>query len=241
MSTTPAKFKVYKNVFDEFTERTLFELGSKGMFDRESLVPFSMGKEANIFWGTGKTGDVIVKIYRLQSCDFNRMYDYIKFDPRFIQLKKQRRKVILAWVHREYRNLLKAREAGVNAPTPYTIKNNIIVMKCIGKDNPAPKLKDLSPKNPQEFLEETIRNVERLYKGGFVHADLSKFNILNDNEQPVLIDFSQSTTLSNQNAHDYLKRDLKNICDYFTKLGVSCDPEAIFQKIIRSDPGKTKI
>jgi serine/threonine-protein kinase RIO1 len=106
---SPEKFKVYKNVFDNFTERTLFELGSKGMFDRESLVPFSIGKEANIFWGTGTNGDVIIKIYRLQSCDFTRMYDYIKFDPRFIQLKKQRRKSS-AHGFIGYRNLMKARE-----------------------------------------------------------------------------------------------------------------------------------
>jgi RIO kinase 1 len=233
MSTkSPAKFKVYKNVLDDFTVRTLFELGSKGLFDREALVPFSMGKESNVFFGTGKSGDVIVKIYRLQSCDFNRMYDYIKFDPRFIQLKKQRRKVILSWVQREYRNLLKAREAGVSAPTPYAIQNNVIVMKCIGKENPAPKLKDLAPKKPQEFLGEVIKNVERYYLAGFVHGDLSKFNILNDDERPVLIDFSQSTTTVNQNAEEYLRRDVKNICDYFQKIGAECDPDMIVKSIL---------
>ena len=90
------KFKVYKNVFDEFTLRTLFHLESKGHFLEEGLVPISIGKESNVFWGQGKAGEVVLKIYRLETCDFNRLYDYIKYDPRFLKLKKQRRKVILA-------------------------------------------------------------------------------------------------------------------------------------------------
>ncbi len=227
-----AEFKVYKNVLDNFTLRTLFELETKGFFVQDQLVPFSMGKEANIFWGTGSGGDVIVKIYRLHTCDFNKMYDYIKLDPRFLQLKRQRRKVILGWIQREYRNLMKAREAGVNAPMPLAIKNNIIVMKCIGKENPAPKIKDQAPKNPKKFFDECIKEVDKFYRAGLVHGDLSKFNILNDSEKPVLIDFSQATTIQNQDAEDYLRRDIKNICDYFLKLGVKCDPEAISDKIL---------
>ena len=42
------KFKVYKNVFDEFTLRTLFHLESKGHFLEEALVPISIGKESII-------------------------------------------------------------------------------------------------------------------------------------------------------------------------------------------------
>jgi len=227
-----AEFKVYKNVLDNFTLRTLFELESKGFFVQDSLVPFSMGKEANIFWGTGNNGDIIVKIYRLHTCDFNKMYDYIKFDPRFIQLKRQRRKIILGWIQREYRNLMKAREAGVSAPMPLAIKNNIIIMKCVGKENPAPMLKDMPPENPKKFFEDTIKEVDKFYKAGLVHGDLSKFNILNDSEKPVLIDFSQATTTENQNAEEYLRRDIKNICDFFQKHGVKCEPEATADKIL---------
>lgn len=233
-----AAFKVYKNVLDNYTLRTLFELESKGFFVQDNLVPFSMGKEANIFWGTGNNGDIIVKIYRLHTCDFNKMYDYIKLDPRITQLKKQRRKVILAWIQREYRNLMKAREAGVNVPMPLAIKNNVIVMKCIGKENPAPKMKDLPPKDPQKFFRQCISEVKKLNAAGLVHGDLSKFNILNDSETPVFIDFSQATTTSNQDAEDYLRRDLKNICEFFTRLKVDCDPEAIADKILRQESSK---
>lgn len=225
------KFKVYKNVFDEFTLRTLFELESKGHFLEEGLIPISIGKESNVFWGYGKGGEVVVKIYRLQNADFNRMYDYIRYDPRFLELKKQRRKVILAWAQREYRNLMIAREANVNAPLPHAIKNNVMVLEMIGKDAPAPKLKDLVPENPKQFFDKIVKEVKKYYKAGYVHGDLSAFNILNDNETPVLIDFSSGTPLINPNAIEFLKRDIKNVADFFRKYGVTINDEEVYKKV----------
>lgn len=228
---TREKFKVYKNVFDEFTLRTLFKLECKGHFIEEELMPISIGKEGNIFWGEGDQGEVAVKIYRLETCDFNRLYDYIKFDPRFVQLKKQRRKVIFAWAQREYRNLLIAREAGISVPTPHIFLNNVLVMEMIGGNPPAPKLKDVIPKNPQKFFDEIVNSMKKFYKAGYVHGDLSHFNILNDNEKPVLIDFAQATPLQDSNAEMYLVRDVKNVCDFFRKLGLKIDDKEILKKI----------
>lgn len=228
---TKEKFKVYKNVFDEFTLRTLFELESKGHFLEEDLVPISIGKEANVFWGRSKEHEVVLKIYRMQSADFNRMYDYIKYDPRFLELKKQRRKVILAWAQREYRNLMIAREANVNAPLPYAIKKNVMVLEMVGKEAPASKLKDQVPKNPKKFFEQIVEDMKRYYRAGYVHGDLSAFNILNDNEVPALIDFSSGTQLNNPNADEFLKRDIKNVADFFRKHGVEIDDEKVYKKI----------
>ena len=69
------KFKVYKNVFDNFTLRNLFKLSGQNYFD-ELKSPISIGKEANIFSATTKDNSVvIIKIYRLENCNFNKMYD----------------------------------------------------------------------------------------------------------------------------------------------------------------------
>ena len=94
------EWKVYENVFDNYTYRNLFKLQSKGYFE-SLLSPISVGKEANVFSAITKDQKlVIVKIYRLQTCNFNKMYDYIKLDPRYEHLKKQRRKIIFAWTQR---------------------------------------------------------------------------------------------------------------------------------------------
>ncbi len=212
------KFKTEKTVFDNFTINTLRSLETKGFLDHETLIPLFIGKEANVFIGEGEKGLLIVKIYRLETCDFNRMYDYIKLDPRFKGVKRKKRDIIMMWVKREYRNLLKAREFHVRVPMPLIVKNNVLVMSLIG--DPANKLKDDIPKNVSKFYVDTINQIKKLLKAGLVHADLSQFNILNLDDKPVLIDFSQSTTKNSQRAKEYFERDLKNVNNFFLKIGL---------------------
>ncbi len=224
-------FKTKHGVFDEFTNRSIFKLISQGHFD--GLVgPISLGKEAVVF--QAKKGDekVAVKVYRLETCDFNRMYDYLKYDPRF-KVKKGKRNIIFMWAQREYRNLLKVREANVSAPKPIAIENNVLAMEFIGNKNPAPKLKDSEIKKPREFVSRIFENMKKLYKAGLVHTDLSHFNILNYNQKPVFIDFSQCTSLENPNAVEYLGRDIENIVNYFKKFNLKIDKNRIKEKITR--------
>ena len=216
-TTAREKFKTRHAVFDEFTNRNLFKLISQGYLDG-MIGPVSIGKESNVF--QAKRGDekVIVKIHRLETSDFNKLYDYLRYDPRYTAIKKQRRLLIFAWCQREFRNLMNAREAHVAVPKPIAFKDNILIEEFIGDEIPASKLKDEIPRHPGQFFDKIIDNMRKLYKAGFVHTDLSAFNILNHNESPVLIDFSQCTTLENQNAMDYLRRDVKNVCIFLRKL-----------------------
>jgi len=225
-------WKTYKNVFDDFTLRTVFKLMSQQVIDGLES-PIEIGKEANIF--TAITPDkkkVIVKIYRLEGCNFNKMYDYIKQDARYTNLKKQRREIIFSWVQREYRNLMKAREAGVSVPTPMVYRNNVLVMEYIGDEIIAQQLKNSIPKNIEGFLKKLVTELKKLYNGaGLVHADLSEFNILNYKETPVLIDFSQSTMKKSNNSDELLKRDIKNIIRFFKKIGLKTDKKDILNRI----------
>jgi len=230
--TAKEKFKTFGNVFDNFTIRNLFELSSRGLFEEDSLSPISIGKESNVFSAKGKNGNVVLKIYRLEAADFNRMYEYIRNDQRFLNLKKQRRKIIFAWVQREYRNLFRAREANVKAPKPITFMKNILVMELIGKDQPALKLKDNIPENLKKFYEKIKTYIKRFYKAGFVHGDLSEFNILNYDNNPVFIDLSHATQIKNPGADKLIERDVKNICRFFIKHGLKLEYEKEFKKII---------
>ena len=92
--TYQERFKTLKGVFDEFTNRTLFELQSRDHFD-ELISPVIVGKESNVFLYSKGKDKVIIKIYRIQNCDFNRMFDYIKKDPRYEFMKKHPRQIII--------------------------------------------------------------------------------------------------------------------------------------------------
>lgn len=231
---THERWKVFENVFDNHSLRNLFKLSSEGHF-KELRSPISKGKEANIFTADTDSGrQVIVKIYRLETCSFNKMYSYIKADPRFIGMKKQRRQIIFAWTQREYRNLMKARELNVRVPKPLTFKDNILVLEMIGDTVPAPQLKDSMPetkKELKEMFDEIVLFIRNLYKGKLVHGDLSGFNILNNNGTLVFIDFSQSTVTDNPEAEELLERDVENICTLFRKYGFDADKQQTLKKI----------
>jgi len=232
MAKPSARFKTKHGVFDNFTNRTLFKLISQGHF-KGLESPIFIGKESNVFSALNKDNDrVIVKIYRLETCDFNVMYNYIKDDQRYHKISRKKRNIIFTWVQREYRNLLSAREAQVNVPIPITFSNNVLVLEFVGKGHDiAPKLKDKIPKDKKQFLDKIINNIKKLYKAELVHADLSAFNILNFDEKPVFIDMSQSTTLEHPRADEFLGRDVRNICRFFNKHGLKVVEEKILEKI----------
>ncbi|HLD18742.1 MAG TPA: RIO1 family regulatory kinase/ATPase [Candidatus Nanoarchaeia archaeon] len=230
---TREKFKTQDDVFDRFTQDNIRKLIGQNHFEEDSFSPLFIGKESNVFKADSHRGPVIVKIYRLQTCDFNKMYSYIKNDPRYTKLRKQRRNVVFAWCQREYRNLFTAREAGVRVPLPFAFSNNILVMEFIGDESVALKVKNDYPKNPKEFLDECLENVKKLVKGGLVHGDLSSFNILNWNQKPIFIDFSQSMPVRAMGADQLLARDLKNLLDFFAKNGEKRDFDKIYASLLK--------
>ena len=228
MTKLRESFKTYKNVFDEKTLRVLFKLESEGYFE-DLASPVSIGKESNVFTARRPDGTyVILKIYRVNVADFKRMYRYIAADQRFEGLSNQHRKVIFAWAQREYRNLLIASKAGANVPVPYAVRDNVLVMEMIGeKNHPARRLKDSKPKNVKKFSDKLIHDVKLFCNAGFVHGDLSEYNILNYNDEPYIIDFSHGINLDAPNADKLLERDVQNLCRYFSKFNIKLDVKKI--------------
>lgn len=227
---SPEKFKTYGNVFDEFTKRNLFQLQSQGYFE-DLISPIALGKEANVFSAMRKDGKkVVVKIYRLENCDFNKMQEYIRADDRYQNLSSSKRNIIFAWTQREYRNIHKAREAGLDVPTPLHFFHNILIEEFIGDEEPAPKLKDSNIEDAEKVFKRILLNIKKLHKAGLVHGDLSAFNILNWKQIPYFIDFGQATSTKSANAQDLLERDIKNVIAFFKKQGLNINAEKILEK-----------
>jgi len=223
------EWKTYNNVFDQHMERMIFQLSSQGYF-KELVSAIALGKEANVFLALREDGSkLIVKIYRLENKNFNNMFYYINADPRFSGIENQKRKIIFSWVQKEYRNLLLAREK-IKVPTPIGFKDNVLMMEYIGDENPAPMLKDEFPEKADVFFKKVIKNIKLLLDAGLVHGDLSEFNILNYNNEPVFIDMGQTTVIKSQNARELLERDLKNVFRAFKKLKV--DEEKIRKDVL---------
>jgi RIO kinase 1 len=127
---------------------------------------------------------------------------------------------------------LKAREV-IRVPTPYKVKDNILVMELIGEDgNAARELRNQYPEDPKDFFNKIKENIRKLYKHGLVHGDLSQYNILNLNDEPVFIDFSQATLSRANSAEELLERDVNNLVRFFNaKLNLKLDSEKVLSEI----------
>jgi RIO kinase 1 len=233
------KMKTRNSVFDQFTIDTLVRLMKKGLFAEDTLSPVLIGKEANVFSAEDDDGKkIIVKIYRLETSTFNKMFEYIRSDPRFSGITNNRRKIIFAWVQREFKNLIKAERLGLNVPKPIKVLNNVLLMEFIGDDYPAPELKNAYPKNTKKFCNEILDQIETFYNAGLTHGDLSMYNILNHNEKPYLIDFSHGTNKTNPIFMQLLRRDLKSMNLFFEKVKFEFSEEDFLIKLKKSSIAK---
>jgi len=227
--------RVGSEVFDKITLETLYKLANQGYLQILNGA-ISTGKEANVFKGIDDNGYfVAVKIYRVTTSDFKKMQDYIQGDPRFKVNTNNKRQVINTWVNKEFRNLKRAYEYGVRVPRPIVAKNNILIMEFIGDEegNPAPLLKNANISNPQNVVEKIIKFVKILYKDAkLVHGDLSGFNILIKDDQPVIIDISQGVVVDHPIAEELLNRDIVNLLKDFKKLGIEISEDEIKSKIM---------
>ncbi|NJE84289.1 serine protein kinase RIO [Thermococcus sp. CX2] len=232
-------YKIANEVFDRTTKETLAYLHRRGKI--ESLYGvISTGKEANVFAGIDSEGNrIAVKIYRTYTTEFRRIWEYLAADPRVGYLPKDMRKLVFVWTRREYKNLQRAIKYAVRVPEPIIFRNNILVMEFIGDELPAPRLKDVERELTKVDFEElyafTMGVIERLWKrGDMVHGDLSEYNIL-IHDTPVVIDWSQATVKRNKMSISLLRRDLRNVINYFARKGVSVDDfEEKFRELVES-------
>ncbi len=241
--------KTELSVLDIPTLETLYKFRKRGLL-KALGGPISSGKEAVIFHAIGaKEEELAIKMYKVSTSNFNVMIDYIIGDPRFENIKRDRRSIVSAWARKELKNLKRAFDAGVEVPRPIAIDKNVLIMEFIGRDGvAAPRLRDVpvdilkTDFELEELLLRIISYIRIMYeKGRMVHADLSEFNILMkgyverefegaDVEiEPVIIDMGQSTLLQHPNADAFLIRDVRNIVTFFNKLGLDCS----FNEMIR--------
>ncbi len=232
------EWKTREGVFDQFTIGILKRLSGAGHFGELARV-ISPGKEATVFAVTRGDGYAAVKIYRLETATFSKMFAYIRVDPRYARLRNNQRQVIFSWAEREYRNLLLCRTAGVRAPMPIAHRSNVLVMEFIGHGTQAsPLLKHKEPEDPEAFAKLTLDEIEKLSAAGLAHGDLSEYNIINHEEEPVLIDFSHTAPMHAPNSHELLARDVENVCKYFQAFGVKLDIDEQIDRMLKVAPKK---
>jgi len=140
-----------------------------------------------------------------------------------------------SWIEYEYRTMQILYEAGASVPQPLARGDNAILMTYIGDaDFPAPMLNsiELELDEARRLFEIVLENIEIMLGNRIIHGDLSAYNILYWEGEITIIDFPQAINPEqNRNAFSIFERDVKRICEYFSKQGIEVDGEQIAAKI----------
>lgn len=209
--------------------------------------PVSTGKEAVVLKAQSGEGDLALKVYRLTP-SFRATKKYFAADPRYenpkvSKMKSDRRSLIMEWAKKEHHNLWTAHRIGLPVARPLFAEGNVLAMDFLGQEGtPYPTLQKASSRIRDKGMEEIQTlwgkihdGLSKMAKHGFVHGDLSPYNILYDEKGNSIyfIDISQSY-ISREGIHteDLFRSDILNISSFFQRLGVQIEPLQIYQSLI---------
>jgi len=216
-----------EEVFDKSTLMIVYRLLNRGYISNINGVVRS-GKESRLYWGVGRRRKLVaIKIFLTTSAEFvsGRMM-YIQGDERFKNTRKDTRSLVNLWALKEFKNLQQARDAGVRVPMPLKVEGNVLLMEFIGRNgNPAPLLRETPLDHPALVYDKVVGAVRTLYqKARLVHGDLSEYNIMLVDLEPVIFDFAQAVPPEHPMARTFLERDLVRMNTYFSRIGVTVPP-----------------
>ncbi|KAI1661665.1 Serine/threonine-protein kinase Rio1 [Daldinia decipiens] len=240
-----------EQVLDQRTRMILYQMINRGVVN-EIYGAISTGKEANVYGAiaypdiNGPPVQRAVKVYKTAILSFKDRERYITGEHRFKSgsNKGNSRKMVQLWAEKEYRNLQRIHSAAIPCPEPLQLKLHVLLMSFLGdkKGYAYPRLRDANiPRDDADQLwrklyVQLLGIMRRMYQvTRLVHADLSEYNILYNDEQLYIIDVSQSVEHDHPRSLEFLRMDIKNTGDFFRRQGVdTLSDRTIFDFITES-------
>lgn len=233
-----------EQVLDPRTMGFLGKIINKGVISRINGC-ISTGKEANVYHGDHEDQTVCdreyaVKIYKTSILVFKDRERYVDGEFRFRNTKNQSnpRKMVKVWAEKEFRNLKRLYTNGIPCPEPVELRSHVLVMEYLTKGNsqPSPKLRDHPFKDVDEivyYYQQMLFYMRRMYQRcRLVHADLSEYNLIVHKDKLYIIDVSQSVEPEHPMALDFLRMDIKNVNDFFSRKKINVYPERLLFRYI---------
>lgn len=221
-------YQIYFDGYDALALNTLVKRGTISAIGDE----IGVGKESVVHeavkepeLGLGEPQGVILKFHREGRTSFKnvkRLRSHLEGKEHF------------SWIYAA--RLAAKREADIikklypDVSVPKLLDNNrhaLVMDVAKGTLLYRTKLED-----PQWFLDEIIRQVGIVYEKGYIHSDLSEYNIFVNENGVQFIDWPQYVDTSHPHADELLERDLSNVLKHFTrKYRIDTDLDEVVSRI----------
>jgi RIO kinase 1 len=140
------------------------------------------------------------------------------------------------WAAAEFEALCTMYQRGAPVPYPVQVDGTELLMEFIGHDGvAAPRLAQSRDDPPalRSLLDQVIDAMRLFARAGYIHGDLSPYNLLVHDGRVVVIDLPQIVdAIANPNGIGLLHRDCANIADWFTRKRVALDVEELFGELL---------
>ncbi|MCD2198601.1 serine/threonine protein phosphatase [Halobacterium sp. KA-4] len=171
--------------------------------------PLGVGKESDVY-EVQSFRPMALKFHREGYTQFREVHrgrDYTS-DKEHTSWQYTARKA----AEREY-DALETLYPDVNVPRPVDQNRHAIVMERI--DGVELSRAELEPEQASGVLDLVLREMATAYDAGYVHADISEYNVFVSEDGVTLFDWPQATPSDHENARELLARDVGNIVGYF--------------------------
>jgi len=169
--------------------------------------------------GVGKESDVVeVRSYRPLALKFHRE-GYTNFREVHRGRDYTSDKDHTSWLYtariaaeREY-DALEALYPDVSVPRPVDHNRHAVLMDRMAGVELSKAT--LETEQAAGVLDLILREVAAAYREGYVHADVSEYNVFVSEDGVTLFDWPQAVPTDHENAREFLDRDVANIVGYF--------------------------
>ncbi|ELY58613.1 serine/threonine-protein kinase RIO2 [Natronococcus jeotgali] len=193
--------------YDALALRTLVERETIGEFGS----PLGVGKESDVY-EVRSYKPLALKYHREGYTNFREVHkerDYTS-DKEHVSWMYTARKA----AEREH-DILEELYPDVAVPRPIDQNRHAIVMeKMDGVELSRAKLEADQVLGVLDLL---VGEVAGAYEAGYVHADMSEYNVFVNEEGVKVFDWPQAVPTDHANADEFLERDLENLLGYFRR------------------------
>jgi RIO kinase 2 len=193
--------------------------------------------------GVGKESDVYeVRSYEPMALKFHRE-GYTNFREVMKEREYTADREHVSWQYTARKaaeresNALETLYPDVSVPRPVDQNRHAVVMEKVdGVELSRTKLDD---EQVPPVLELVLEEVAAAYDAGYVHADMSEYNVFVTGAGVVVFDWPQAVPTDHENARELLARDVENVLGYFQRKYprqvADADVDALVETVIAND------